>query len=517
MLVDDEYLELDMLSNHIDWEKFGFRVICTAKNGRDALEKISDLQPDVVITDIKMPIMDGIEFSRQLHRTFPKTKIAFLTGYNQFEYLQTAFQVDAIDYLLKPVNFDEVAALMVNIKKKCDDDKFIDHLTKPAMIEVVRELIMEKEKLTDENAAQICRLCNSYFGEDAADPDFFIGMAFINEYSLLMETGTMGLATISRCKSRIQQLETLLDAIVVPVNSKTYLLVAKRALIVPEDWFVAREDEKQRITLLIQRDSVSIGVLLATYRSLSALYQWQLAHGAPCEVAWADAIEAEVTQAAQNNANQAEGFTSLMAFIQQGDEERAFEWLHRYFTSPSPHVSAGFLHRQTLALFDFLFDHFIQPNMYLVGELESKPDLLKKLLMIESLTVLQDTARGFLGILISRLNRLQSDPSQVIVERMKAYISNHIADPLTIEDLAKELSFSPNYLRAIFKTVTGKTVLEYITEVRLNMAVSMLQETTFQINQISLSIGYKNPSYFCAQFSKKYGLTPIEYRNKYRA
>lgn len=517
MLIDDEYLELDMLTNHFDWEKFGFRVIGTAKNGRDALKKIRDLQPDVVITDIKMPIMDGIEFSKQLHQLFPKTKIAFLSGYNQFEYLQTAFQVNAIDYLLKPVNFDEVASLMVNLKKKCDDDKFIDRLTKPAMIEIVREFTTEKEKSIDERVAEIRRLCNTYFGTDATDPDFFIAMVFINEYNFLLETGTIGLATISRCQKRIQQLETLLNTIVAPIDSKTYLLIAKEALHVPEVWFSVNEDEKQRITFLLQKEKISIGSLPSVYRNLKAVYHRQLAHGSPHEVMWVDDLESNVMKTIHSDDNEAVSFTNLIGFIQQGNYEDAYEWLHLYYTSNYTDLSVVFLHRQTIALFDFLYEYFILPNQKLIVEFEDKSALVKRLLTIEGLLALEDTTRDFIKTLISKNNNLRSDPNQVIGDRMKVFISNHISKQLTIEDLAKEFNFSPNYLRTIFKIITGKTILEYITEVRLNMAVSMLQETTFQINQISLSIGYKNPSYFGSQFFKKYGLTPTEYRNRYRA
>lgn len=108
LLVDDEYLELQLLLEHIDWAAYGFEVCATALNGAEALRLLAAQQPDVVITDIKMPVMDGIELSARLHSEYPDISIVFLTGYDQHDYLKSAITVDAVDFLLKPINLAEV-------------------------------------------------------------------------------------------------------------------------------------------------------------------------------------------------------------------------------------------------------------------------------------------------------------------------------------------------------------------------------------------------------------------------
>jgi two-component system response regulator YesN len=137
-------------------------------------------------------------------------------------------------------------------------------------------------------------------------------------------------------------------------------------------------------------------------------------------------------------------------------------------------------------------------------------------MIIESVSVLEISATDYILQLIAKINRLQCGPSQMVVDQMKKFITENIAENLTIESFVEEFNFSPSYLRAVFKKFTGMTVLEFTTDVRLNKAVSMLQATSFQVNQISLRVGYKNPSYFCSKFYEKYGITPIQYRNRFR-
>ena len=101
-----------------------------------------------------------------------------------------------------------------------------------------------------------------------------------------------------------------------------------------------------------------------------------------------------------------------------------------------------------------------------------------------------------------------------IVRDTLQYIHTHYHQPFTIEELAEEMHYSPNHLRYVFKRVTGRTLSEEITSTRLEQARRMLRDTAMRVHQISRQVGYTNPSYFIAQFMKKYGLTPVQYRNR---
>ena len=102
LLVDDEKMELEALKNYIDWEALGIDHVDTAKNGKAAYELVLEKQPDIVITDIQMPVMDGITLAKKIYEWNRSIKLIFLTGYDDFAYVKEAFQVNAVNYLLKP-------------------------------------------------------------------------------------------------------------------------------------------------------------------------------------------------------------------------------------------------------------------------------------------------------------------------------------------------------------------------------------------------------------------------------
>jgi len=122
MLVDDEEEVRKSIINKIDWADAGFEVIGDAENGKDALEKIEQNEPDVVLTDIKMPYMDGLTMAETIRQLYPSVKIVIFSGFDEFEYAKKAIKLNVIEYILKPVNVEELTAILKKIKKNLDEE-----------------------------------------------------------------------------------------------------------------------------------------------------------------------------------------------------------------------------------------------------------------------------------------------------------------------------------------------------------------------------------------------------------
>ena len=120
LLVEDEEIELETLRDYIDWKKNGISRVFTARNGRRALECLEENMADIVITDIQMPGMSGIELAETIVRRGYPCKIVFLTGYDDFSYIHSAFQVNAVDYLLKPFTIEEVEACLKKVRSELE-------------------------------------------------------------------------------------------------------------------------------------------------------------------------------------------------------------------------------------------------------------------------------------------------------------------------------------------------------------------------------------------------------------
>ena len=123
LLVEDEKLELETLRDYVDWKRLGASRVHTARNGRTALECLEEYDPDIMITDIQLPVMNGIELSKRAREEGHACKIVFLTGYDNYEYMKSAFQVQAVDYILKPFRVDEVEALIVRIREQLERER----------------------------------------------------------------------------------------------------------------------------------------------------------------------------------------------------------------------------------------------------------------------------------------------------------------------------------------------------------------------------------------------------------
>lgn len=123
ILVDDEAEVIDMIEKKIHWNDLGFEVAGSATNGVKALELVEKLQPDVVLTDIKMPYMDGLELSRRLNREYPNIYIMLCTGFDEFEYAKEAVHLEIKEYMLKPVNATELSESLTNLKHTLDRER----------------------------------------------------------------------------------------------------------------------------------------------------------------------------------------------------------------------------------------------------------------------------------------------------------------------------------------------------------------------------------------------------------
>lgn len=505
LLVDDEYLELEMLKDHIDWAALGFQVVGTAKNGQSALELTKTLCPDVVITDIKMPIMDGVTFAQQLYALGLPTKIVFLSGYNQFDYLRAAFQVEALDYLLKPLDLDEIPPLMEKVKRRCQQAHASKEVALSAAQQTIRDALLAEDPPAQAGMLlDPCRLCTA-----STTDTFYLALAAIGEYSYLQEKAEEGQQIIARSRRDILAFAQQYHAAAIPLSEHSYLILGATPIApAPRDWCEA--DRGLWSTICCRADPVEADDLPAVYAQLNRLRHWWVTHRDTKPYLYEDEMRLACSQEESPAALPDLDTHLLLQYLQSGDLGETDNWVLQYYEQ-SPHTNR---HTLTVSLFDFLYENLVLPNRQLREQMEEKAALYARLFKIESIAALQGTVCHHLHQLAALLQQAQGDPSQMIVENVKAYIRTHYDQQLTIESLVEKFYFSPNYLRSVFKKYADCTVLEFITEVRLQKAEELLRDPQQRITQISAQVGYSNPSYFCLLFAKRYGVTPNQYRTR---
>ena len=122
LLVDDEEEVRRGIIRKMEWESLGFEVAGDAENGEEALEKVEQLQPDVVITDIRMPYMDGLTLTRRIRQKYPSMRVLIFSGFDDFEYAQQAIKLNVTEYILKPVNVEELSEILTRVRENLDEE-----------------------------------------------------------------------------------------------------------------------------------------------------------------------------------------------------------------------------------------------------------------------------------------------------------------------------------------------------------------------------------------------------------
>ncbi len=475
LLVEDEKIELETLKNFVNWEKLGIEKVYTARGGRSALECVAANEPDIVITDIQMPGMTGTELARIIREEGYGCKIVFLTGYDRFEYAKTAIQVGAEDYLLKPFQVEEVEQLVSRILEKIRQERRSQEDARIAMGRMIANACFGKLK-DAETAAKM------YFQKGGIETRFSL-------------VGFYGLAA-----DQADQLVSLPETLCGFRKEDLFITVFPGTL--PVEGLLDRLAERGSNASRTVRcgETVPFSQLQHACEQL-VRYQDELFF-APAGTRLVADRDSVCTNAGMPD--QAGKDSIVLEAIQSGEEKRALQALREYLLAQRPLGKQGCI-RQAYDLYRSIRDKMPQEERDPAKEQELADHIL-------SSDTLEALEAGMAGFVQACCGLYQRDHGDYLENWVRHYVSSHYMEPCTAEEMAEQLRMSPNYLRKKFKEATGQTLLEYLTDVRLTMAAQLLKHRATKVKEVSLQVGYENFSYFTHIFTKKYGVTPNEYK-----
>ncbi|WP_019635306.1 response regulator [Paenibacillus fonticola] len=519
LLVDDERYVLDTLEQCVAWEEMGFEVVGTAKNGRDAINKTKELRPDIVITDVKMPIMNGIDYARAARAMFPHLKMIFLSGYDEFNYVKSALQLEASGYLLKPLNLDELRSLMGIVKEKCSQEERNRQSSIALAVQYMKELLFtDNDEERARKAEEIHKLGVAYLGYPFQERASFVTLLTLDEYRFLSEFDPQGKELAADMRNRIREVTAKIKALVIEVDERQFLIVSPSPLAEPIlDWYRDLAAASAWMSVCAETQPIELEELPSIRKRLLEQRNEHVFLYGPGHYIAADHQDTAVF----NTPDEVKAFPSIeegMGLILQGLREEAGMWVGGYLrTLDNMDSKADRLHeirKKAVRLLDRIYETIVIPHKGIGERVEDKTIVYNKLAVMESLPLLERTLRSLIGSLIDAIQEMHTDKHMNTVNRVKELIAEEYDRPLTIEHLAEQVYISPNYLRTIFKERTGSTILEFITQVRMDRALDLLRSSPLKIHEIAARIGYENTSHFCAIFLKFIGMTPNQYRQQ---
>jgi two-component system response regulator YesN len=518
LLVDDEEDIREGISRKMDWLGLGFSLVGEAANGQDALELAESLRPDVILTDIKMPFMDGLELCRILTDRLPAARFVVFSGFDAFEYAKQAIQMNVVEYILKPINADELSAVLRRLKDQLDQER-----AERRNVELLRSRYTE-------NLPVLRELFYANLLDGHIEPGTERERAARLDIDLQGEEWAVGLAYIG--SDRRDALSTLS----VQKLLEESLTADRCRLTLYNDWVAVIVSLTESFTIYdLIRVLDRVCTLAASYLGLTLT----VGVGAPCkELSGMARSAAEARTALEYRSMVGRGQVIYIGDLEpDGGQVLTFEEAdERTLTAAVRLGSEQEVRDAAAALAGKIREANPSAGQYNLFLMELVTHLMKMTRRsgvgveevfgtgfslpiqdsaLPSLEELEDWCAERYLRLRTLIRRRQTDSAGQTVETAKEYIRQHYAESdLSVEKLCAYLHLSSTYFSTLFKRETGTSFTAYVTTVRMEAAAEAIRGTEEKTYLIAQRCGYEDPNYFSYVFKRHFGVTPTKYRSE---
>lgn len=530
IIVDDEREVRELLAKNINRSQTDFQVIGQAEDGKEAVRLVEELKPDILITDICMPFVSGLDLIRQIQELEHPVKTVIISGYDDFSYAKQAVTLGVTEYLLKPFSPDELYEVLDKIKEELERQRILMNNVQEmkAQLEVGRQLLQEqavRRLLRKEASSETVREMAESAGICLEHRLCAVGILRVYH-------------NLPNQDRDIKDLLAMVKDSYFQKNYQTYLTRLNEKQIVM--LFLGDYRSTQIFQRTIKEDMTMFEESLEKYYDLKAyciigsIYDnWNRIPDSYKEAmsVWKGTLEcpeAVVFYENQKNRKSAEGGgrlqrpreleQQLLIHIQLGQEERAVECLDeilQYYKNLDMQ-QGDFV---SISLVELVFE--ISGTLTKIGgqgqvwEDENVVEYLKDHFAYSSLKDAGEMLQAYILKCCRQLNATRERQGERIAFQVKELIEQHLDDEeFGLETVSGKLFFSPNYVRQIFKQITGESFMEYLIRRRMELARELLKNSPLKIQDVAMRTGYSNQRYFSSFFKKYYGYTPTEYRNQ---
>jgi len=531
MLVDDESEIREGLREVIDFASFGFEVVGECGTGMEALRLAETLRPDLVITDIRMPLMDGLTMARQMSKTLATARFIILSGYDDFEYARQAIGIPSMGYLLKPISAEEFKHVLRDARQKLDEEfeKQRDlnrlrahfHTSLPLLRQMLLSSLLMGELDIESALRAAPRYDISLEGPVYAlalfrEPALGLGTPWAVDDPELRSFAASNIAgEILAAKLRFYSFHhggMLATLLFLPDEKESFSLAID-----------VLEEARQKIAYYLN-SPILIGVS-APCTALSELPQCaRQALSALNQSALMGETQVLCITDMEPGSHHAQvvdeyALNSLGASLKLGEAERARSAAGKLLADCQREQINLQAYRVYLLEILMVFVRAARDLALRAPALERRQsELLERFVLCptpeEATAALLALCDEFATA--ARENRASS--SQLLSQRAIDYIRSHyMQDDLTVEKLCKHLHVSSSYFSALFKKETQKTFVQYLTDLRMDEATKLLLSTDMPTARIAAAVGISDPSYFSYCYKKHFGISPSHARGRKKA
>lgn len=508
MIVDDEASIRSGLKSVISWEDLGMEIVCEAENGKDALNKIEAFQPTVVLTDIRMPEMDGIELLKRISQQYPNIKVAVLSGYDDFDYVRTAMRLGAANYLLKPIDTEELIAAMREILENIGADvqeflkyrEFLQLLQKNTLNRVITGQIPLKE------LREKCDVLGISFQSSC----MYLAAIQLNVQE---EDHWKIYATLNICDELIHSPK---DCYIFPDLRDNIILLFKDE---PDTSRIQRLLEDciyhihkyldTRCAAAFSGPASSHRELPNTYKDSLRLLNYQLLYGLDKVYS---SIEYEIYKIGEAPAYEQLQYENILTLIKKGDKQAVRQYIGGLF-SENRYINPETVKYSIVNIISYVLYHMEAYDISSIYLQKIKGAIYAKLQTVSYADQLKDLLIYFSDAIIGQLRSTSPHNYSFAVKKTIEYINEKYYDyNISLKTLGNALNINPAYLGRLFKLETNEFFSDYLNKKRVQKAKELLMTSGVKANEVAEKVGFSSISYFYTVFKKFTGQNPGDIR-----
>jgi two-component system response regulator YesN len=535
LIVEDERLEREGLVSFLDWNSFDIQIAGTACDGIEGLELAERIKPDIIITDIKMPGMTGIEMSKKIKDFLPRVKIIILTGYDDFKFAREAISFKANDYILKPVEEDEMTDAIKKVITECrrEEEMFLQET-------IMKDTI--DEGYINAKAKFLMDLIEGNFEHES-----FVDGGIRFNINLKRNTDLVIIAIKiqekenreSKCISRILKkincdIEEYFQSINMSApglfsfsndhNGEIVICIP----IIDKDTDVIRRFYSDIINIVKEKHGLRL--LFGVGNVVSNPYEIRKSYeGAEESLEFSefwdvqDIVFYKEVQAIRRDSYEKLGefvtignglSKNLIIAMSSSDKETVFvlleeifEYIKLYKNLDKEYISSylnNIINEASLFIYNI--------NAKTESFMEEYCDGIRLFTNLRDLKSMENYMHNFFKKVIGFLNEKRNNKDSNVIRKVIKIIEEKYMKEISLKTIAAEVYLSPNYLGNLFKKSTGKTFNEYLCEYRMERAKELLKQGNKKVSAVAQEVGIFNTSYFCILFKNAYGIAPGEFQ-----
>ncbi|MFL0269482.1 response regulator [Candidatus Clostridium radicumherbarum] len=539
LIVDDEIEVRKGIINKVDWDKLGFEIVGEGENGKEALEIFEKTMPDVLLTDIKMPFMDGLQLTQCVKEKYPTTKVIVMTGFDEFEYAHKAIKLNVSEYILRPVGSVELSEILTKVKKQIDDE-IAEKENVEALKEYYRKSIpvlkdkfltslitttMEKEDIEEGLRSYDINLRGSSYIVSIISIDEV--MQYKNKSEDLNNIATDFYEHKALFKFALLN---IVEEITDKNNTGTAFLNGENVVIIS----AFKEEKREKVSESILKSleelrlaiekflkfTVTIGVgsicndviyISHSYENALAALNYKIFMGEN-RIIWIEDIEPGSVSKVVFDENKER---TLANCLKVGTGEEMIETIDKLFEDVIA-FKASYKDYQIyiMEILTTILKAARDSNIDIDNIFGINHNLLIELYSLKSVEEAQSFFKDICMKIMSNIVKDRIDTYKELVHRAKEYVKeNYKSSEVNINGVCNYLHISPTYFSFIFKKETKTTFINYVTQVRMEAAKELLRTSNLKSFEIAEKVGYSEPNYFSYSFKKKFGQSPSEYRS----